>query len=378
MEIWMQQGRLARLAAAWFALALGACAQNGGDSTGATGGSPPAQSGARGGAGGESGRTGQGADGEAGRTREGGNASGSGGMDAIDESGQGNVDSGDEPGMGPIDSGAAPGPGAAGRGGSAEDAAERLYGVTIDGIEPLDDIVASLQKLAHRPTTRVVFDENVPASAYTAAVKRIHAVSAVMGEILDSFYVKTYTTEAYRSRTVEYLAAMPDDVDIWEIGNEINGEWLGDTATVAAKVTAAYDLVKAKGKTTELTLYYNQDCWEKADHEMFRWTEANIPSAMRSGLDYVLVSYYEDDCNGLQPDWPAVFTRLAAMFPTSRIGFGECGTSKAARKEAYVHRYYGMKIDVPRYVGGYFWWYFRQDMVPYTKPLWTVLNADLQ
>jgi hypothetical protein len=238
--------------------------------------------------------------------------------------------------------------------------------------------VTSLQNLAHKPTTRVVFDEFVPASDYVSAVHKVHGVSAVMGEILDSAYVKLYSVADYKARTVEYLDAMPSDVDIWEVGNEINGEWLGDTASVAAKMAGAYDLVKQRGKVTELTLYYNEDCWERADHEMFTWASANVPASMKSGLDYVLVSYYEDDCNGLQPDWPTVFRKLASMFPNSKIGFGECGTAFAARKAAYVERYYNMQIDLPQYVGGYFWWYYRQDMVPYTKTLWSVLNQAIQ
>lgn len=41
---------------------------------------------------------------------------------------------------------------------------------------------------------------------------------------------------------------MSASVDIWVIGNEINGEWLGDTAGVVAKMTGAYDVVKAAGK----------------------------------------------------------------------------------------------------------------------------------
>ena len=161
-------------------------------------------------------------------------------------------------------------------------------------------------------------------------------------------YVSTYTPEAYQARTVEYVDAMPNDVDVWEIGNEINGEWLGDTASVVAKMTGAFDYLKKSEKVTALTLYYNQGCFDNADHEMFTWATANVPQSMKDGLDYVLVSYYEDDCNGLQPNWPQVFTRLAAMFPNSKVGFGECGTTIAARKEEYVHRYYKMRIDLPR------------------------------
>jgi hypothetical protein len=198
-----------------------------------------------------------------------------------------------------------------------------------------------------------------------------------MGEILDSYVVSQYSVADYAKRAEEYLSTLGNNVDLWEVGNEINGEWLGSTADVVAKMTAAYDSVKKRGKKAELTLYYNQGCWSDKAHEMFAWADRNVPASMKQGLDVVLVSYYEDDCNGLQPDWPTVFQRLGVMFPNSLIGFGECGTKRSSKKAAYVDRYYRMKIDHPRYVGGYFWWYFREDMVPKTKSLWSTLAAAI-
>src|SRR5437868_11760880 len=70
----------------------------------------------------------------------------------------------------------------------------KIYGVTVDSVTNTADIVASLQKLNHKATTRIVFDEGQPASAYSAATQQIHNASFVMGEILDSFYVKNITT----------------------------------------------------------------------------------------------------------------------------------------------------------------------------------------
>lgn len=249
-----------------------------------------------------------------------------------------------------------------------------LYGVTVDDVTSLPAITQSLSSLPKMPTTRIVFDEFQPASAYRAATVAISQVSYVMGEILDSLYVPRYTVQAYRDRTSEYLNALGSAVDIWEVGNEINGEWLGTTSDVVAKMSGAYDLVKAQGKVAALTLYYNQGCWSNASNEMFTWAQANVPARMKSGLDYVLISYYEDDCNGLKPDWESVFQRLSVMFPTSRLGFGEVGTSIASRKAEYITRYYTLSIKAPNYVGGYFWWYFRQDMVPSTLPLWSTLS----
>ena len=255
---------------------------------------------------------------------------------------------------------------------------DTVYGVTVDQVTDTAGIVDSLSKLAFKPTARIVFDEGVAATNYTNAASQIHNVSNVMGEILDSFYMKDITAANYQARTKEYMDTLGNNVDIWEVGNEINGEWLGSTPDVVAKMNAAYTEVKSQGKKAALTLYYNQDCYANASNEMFTWAQANVSSEMKQGLDYVWISYYEDDCNNLQPDWPTVFKKLAAMFPNSKVGFGESGTKFADRKEAYINRYYDMVIDVPQYVGGYFWWYFYQDCVPSTKPLWAVFNNAIK
>lgn len=253
-----------------------------------------------------------------------------------------------------------------------------LYGVTIDDISELPLIVDSLKRLARKPTARIVFDETVGPAYYRKPAIALSEVAYLMGEVLDSAYVRRVSVNNYLRRTTRYLDSMAEIIHIWEVGNEVNGEWLGKTADVVAKISGAYDLVKARGKVAALTLYYNEDCWARRSNEMFTWAQANIPERMKRGLDYVLISYYEEDCNDLKPDWPTVFARLAALFPNSRIGFGEVGSSEPDRKAELLTRYYTMNIDQPNYIGGHFWWYFREDMVPWTEPLWNTLNTAIQ
>jgi len=253
----------------------------------------------------------------------------------------------------------------------------RVFGVTIDGINKLSNTVTSLKNLHYKPTTRIVFDEWVAATQYVTAVNQIHPVSFIMGELLDSYYMKQYNLTQYTDRTNEYVNQFGSSVDIWEIGNEVNGEWCGTISDVVAKINAAYNIVIAKHLKTELTVYYNKGCCNK-NNEMFYWINKNISASMRTGLDYVLISYYEDDCNGLQPNWKQVFDSLHTLFPNSKIGFGECGTSTASKKASYMRRYYTMNVTTPKYIGGYFWWYYRQDCTPYTKALWDTINTVMQ
>ena len=44
---------------------------------------------------------------------------------------------------------------------------------------------------------------------------------------------------AFQSRVQSYLATLGASVGIWEIGNEVNGNWTGTCATGAAKLTEA-------------------------------------------------------------------------------------------------------------------------------------------
>lgn len=255
----------------------------------------------------------------------------------------------------------------------------KVYGITIDGINNINSIVSSLDNHAYRMTARIVFDEWIPASDYIIAVNKVDSVSDIMGELLDSYYVKDYSVAQYKARTDEYMNTLGGKVDIWEIGNEVNGEWLGHKDSVKAKINYAYNKANSLQYRTALTLYYNKDCWENPQNEMFRWVNANISPEMKQGLTYVFVSYYEDDCNNLQPDWQRVFDSLHVFFPNSKLGIGECGTNNAVLKETYLKRYYSMRITTPGYVGGHFWWYYRQDCVPWTtKPLWQVLESTIR
>lgn len=253
---------------------------------------------------------------------------------------------------------------------------ERITGVTISNIHNTDDIITALKELPVKTTARIVFDPSKPASYYLDAAEKIHNASYTMGELLDSYYMKNFTTEQYEMRTRNYVDSFASNIDVWEIGNEVNGEWLGDIQSVTEKVLTAFRIVKSAGKSTALTLYYNTECTNSPEHEMFGWME-NIPQGMKDSLDFVFVSYYEDDCAGFQPDWQSIFDRLHVIFPNSKLGIGECGTKYKKKKKEFIMRYYNMDISTPNFTGGFFWWYFVEDCVPNSKPLWKTLYSVL-
>lgn len=261
-----------------------------------------------------------------------------------------------------------------------------LYGVTVDDISGLRRIVTSLRHLPERPTVRVYFDASEPARYYAAAVRELHPVSYVMGELLDSADETRISTAEFKQRVKSYLSALGGQVDLWEIGNEVNGDWTGPYSTVSAKLAAAYQEVHAAGGRTALTLYYNVGCGDgPAELSPLAFSRRYVPRAVRGGLDYVFLSYYEDDCSGIRPAlaaWTGYFERLHALYPHARLGFGEIGMNSAAASRAtgaaksLMRHYYGLPIHLPYFAGGYFWWYYTEDCAPYTgKSLWPAMRS---
>jgi len=264
-----------------------------------------------------------------------------------------------------------------------------IWGVTIDNVSSLSDITTSLSNHCKKTTARIVFDAGEPTSYYTSAINAIHNVSFIMGELVDSFYDSLYTVPGFINQTTSFLNAFENKVDIWEIGNEVNGTWNLSADTVAAQIHGAYNVVKTRGKKTALTFHYDDPCNSDSASMMFPWIAAHVTDSMKMGLDYVLVSYYEQDCNDFYPaNWQQIFDSLHTLFPNSKVGFGECGVNAdvdqgphtdVAGKGAYMRRYYdnlNHQITTPGYIGGYFWWDYREDCVSSTEPLWDSLNSN--
>jgi hypothetical protein len=236
------------------------------------------------------------------------------------------------------------------------------------------------------PTTRIYFDVRRPASYYAPAVAALQPVSYLMGELLDSSDSRRTGVAKYDKRVKSYLSVLGNSVDIWEIGNEVNGNWTGKYPKVESKLVEAYTDVWSSGKRTALTLYYNAGCGDgPRELDPIVFSQRYVPAAVRSGLDYVLLSYYEGSCNGIRPSaatWTAYFAQLHNLYPHALLGFGEIGmtnpvtSSTLSAAQSLVGYYYGLAINLPYYVGGYFWWYYDEDCLPpASKPLWTTLQT---
>ena len=253
------------------------------------------------------------------------------------------------------------------------------FGVTTD--DPWTDTAAqaaALEALPRRAALRVVFDVPVGPEEYSDPLARLGEVATIMGEIVDSSDAASLDAAAYRERIDAYLAALWPLVDVWEIGNEVNGGWTGDAAVQSERVAYAFDAVSARGGRSALTLYANFGCLEKDENDPLVWAERYLPPRVREGIDYVLLSWWPEDCHASPPDWQAVFDGLGVLFPHAALGIGEAGADNpvaAARLAAWC---YAPGIEHPRFIGGCFWWHFRSDMVPLGMPLWRTLAAAME
>ena len=271
-----------------------------------------------------------------------------------------------------------------------------IYGVTFDDVSRVSAEVKTLDSIAHVPTVRVVFDRGEPPSYYKGPIQQFRPYSYVMGELIDSSYMKRFqSVSAVQSWTNSYVNTLGSLVDIWEVGNAINGDWLG--ANAFGKMAAMYDIVSAKGGRTALTFFYEGETNEPhncidSQGGMFPWIARYFTTSpttesekIRLGLNYVLISWYPDQCPGEKPNWGAVYTKLAQIFPNASVGFGELGTANPENGSAYekseIATIYPLKAGqegLPlNYIGGVFWWYAAEEMVPWPGSLGSTLNASL-
>lgn len=284
--------------------------------------------------------------------------------------------------------------------------------LTAEQLEYRKQTKTALEHLPAATIVRVVFDANTEPSEYIAALDYLRSLKLsdgkrkiyIMGELLDSDFIAQYRWECkksegctvgengesfhdYKTRINSYLAVLDKQVDIWEVGNEVNGEWADEGCVkksdggcfadnkeetddsgkqgkshpkrdvTAKKIAYATKQAIDKHKPIALTLIHQPECTTWDNNTMFDWTRNNLrPLINNYKIDYLLISYYEDNCdNGLQtiaPEsslteeekrnlsekekdqrrrdiyWTQTFKDLGNLFSkVDHVGFGEVGYS---------------------------------------------------
>lgn len=319
---------------------------------------------------------------------------------------------------------------------------EHIFGVTTEiaevktqeDVQNLDRLIFSLNKIReHRiPTVRIVFQTENQAADYLTAVKRLHGVKAdgsdriayVMGLIVDSQFMYEFNDidghpgKDIVRRAEDFAEVLGDFVDTWEVGNEINGEWVGWKGEeqnggveeheqqsdptkltkmrnlVGTQVEQVYKALKSHPKVINkcaeiaLNLYLKDDhsqgdelreCyWDACPggcgsrYGMFDWITENLkPIQNDLRFNYVFFSYYDEDCKNLDMDgkkWAKIFDDLIKEFTfrdgfKPKVGFGEVGPQCNCREgdkaceeqDGNVRRAQsGCRRRQPGYVGKYY------------------------
>ncbi len=272
------------------------------------------------------------------------------------------------------------------------DALRPQFGVTFDDISGGAADLSTVSRLVSGDAAdgwvRIVFDRTSSAKYYAAEVGAAHSAGLrVLGEILDSSDMSSQTLAAWQSRVQSYVSTLPS-VDAWEVGNEVNGSWLG--GNVAAKVAYAAAYVKSHTTArTVLTLYW-QLGEDNASDSMFTWAAANLPASTLANIDDMGLSLYAED-HPMGTAFDRVMAAMHRAFPAQRITLTELGYwsadlghtwwwgSKAdplsAGRLSVAALYQSAAMGYSYSGGGGYWWYYLLEALPESTALWGTLSA---
>ncbi len=240
---------------------------------------------------------------------------------------------------------------------------------------------------------RIVFSKDQSPSYYLAAVQDAKSRGLrVMGQPIDSSCASKYDAAGYYNRIaqyVDYFAAHGNLIDAWEVGNEVNGEWLG--SGVGAKVADAASYARQNSSAqVVVTLYWQIGTGPGPNNSTFNWAYKYLTPSVLQNVDVVLLSTYPDGGGQMGLAFDEVFQTMHAAFPTQKIGIGElgyaydggdpCGTTTGpgevqaaygnwycdrnnahAGRPCVAHQFYSAVLGYDYSIGGVFWWYYSQE-----------------
>jgi hypothetical protein len=239
------------------------------------------------------------------------------------------------------------------------------WGVTFDTIAGGISDLRNVKDLYPRGGwLRICFDPGERPRYYASEVKLAHSLGVrVIGQILDSSEMRRMSLAAFERRTRAYVDALPE-VDEWEAGNEVNGNWLGSTASVVAKTRYASRYVKTHTHARVLVTLY----WELGEgrvaNSMFTWAHANLQPIV-ADVDDIGISLYPRQSPMGEP-FDRVVTALHDAFPRQRIMVTELDYDRGpgwgwTSRDAVATTYQSAILGYPYSGGGTFWWYFVEE-----------------
>jgi hypothetical protein len=275
------------------------------------------------------------------------------------------------------------------------------WGLTLD--ESLANRIGQFETIAKRVESsganwvRLVFRANPDDYTYSKprsfteydaavaalAARKIH----IMGSPLDStMWPRAMEPRLAAARTRNLVLHFRDSIRSWEVGSELNGNWLGGVRhplpedVVARSVGEAAAEVKRIDPALETvaTLYWWEGTALDDVHPTFAWLRRMAPKGVFRQIDVVGLDVYPDE-NPMGLSFDTAFRKLHRALPDKRLMLGAFGYVEGTSLEGYwwlddkdvdgarkdlVILYTAAAAAAPKPLGGGFWWPTLSTMMP--------------
>ncbi|MDD5628800.1 MAG: hypothetical protein PHU21_07030, partial [Elusimicrobia bacterium] len=211
----------------------------------------------------------------------------------------------------------------------------------------------------------------------------------IMGTVLDTGqWPRTMTPAVYAQRVKNLVLHYKDQIRSWEVGSELNGDWLGGVSAplTCDQVFRIYSAGAAKVKEldpsleTVATLYWWDGTAPDAEHSLFGWLKRYSRQGFARDLDVLSLSLQPDD-NPVGMAFEGIFDGAQAELPGKSLMLGSLGFAEKEKLQGY----WWLKPDpdeveaaredllifattasaaMPRSLGGGFWWQTLEQMIP--------------
>ncbi len=292
------------------------------------------------------------------------------------------------------------------------------FGLTLDDsavlrLKDYERVVADVKRsgadwvrLVFRPNPDdFVYAEPGSFNEYDALVDALLAKELrVMACVLETGrWPASLTPELYAERVKNLVSRYQDKIKSWEVGSELNGDWLGSPEApfspeqVLSIFNTAAAQVKSLGKSLETvaTLYWWDGAAPDDAHSLFGWLRRWSALGFGRNLDVLGVNLQPDD----QPVGTAletIFDKTRQALPAQRLMVGslgyapqpeldgwywaDAGDVEAARRDV-LGFYTPAACAIPHSHCGGFWWLTLEQLLPETggpTKLYDVYRRELK
>jgi len=194
------------------------------------------------------------------------------------------------------------------------------------------------------------------------------------------------TPQVYAQRTKNLVLHYQEQIRSWEVGSELNGDWLGGVSAplTCDQVFHIYSAGAAKIKEldpsleTVATLYWWDGTAPDAGHSLFGWLQRYSRQGFSRNLDVLSLSLQPDD-NPVGLAFETIFERVQEVLPDKKLMLGSLGyvdkdklqgywwfrpDDVPAAREDLLSFATTASCAMPRSLCGGFWWQTLEQMIP--------------